>query len=124
MLLRASDSLSSCSQSSDQGLSYYQAVFGRVLSCRTLSSQFSEGFAALHFEWSYLNWWLLLALMAGVLLKWWLLRRASHATVAWRRRLTLGAVSLLAYFLLLAVAMWRIDRPENCAPSRVPTDLA
>ena len=98
---------------STQGLGYYQAVFGRVLSWRTLSSQFSEGFAALHFEWSYLNWWLLLALMAGVLLKWWLLRRAGHATVAWRRRLTLGAVSLLAYFLLLAVAMWRIDRPEK-----------
>jgi phosphoglycerol transferase MdoB-like AlkP superfamily enzyme len=96
-----------------QGLSYYQAVFGRVLSWQTLSLQFAEGLASLRFEWSYLDWRLLAALLAGLLLKGWLLRRAGAATVSWRWRLTLGVVSLLAYALLLAVAMWRIDRPEK-----------
>lgn len=99
---------------SSQGLSYYRTVFGRVLSWRTLSLQFSEGFASLHFEWSYLDWWLLTALLVGSLLKWRLLRRAGAAAVSRRRRrLALGAAALLAYALLLAVAMWRIDRPEK-----------
>lgn len=97
-----------------QGLSYYQAVFGRVLSWKTLAGQFSEGFEALRFEWSYLNWWLLLALLLGLLLKWRVLRRTAAAPGPPRRsRLALGAAALLVYALLLAVAMWRIDRPEK-----------
>ncbi len=97
---------------SSQGLSYYQAVFGRVLSWQTLAGQFAEGREALRFEWSYLNWWLLLALLLGLLLKWRLLRRVAPVTPP-RRRLALGVAALLVYASLLALAMWRIDRPEK-----------
>lgn len=108
-----------------QGLSYYQAVFGRVLSWKTLTGQFAEGLEALRFDWSYLNWWLLLAMLAVLMVKWRLLRLADVSqpvqresisaadAPACRRRLALGAAALLLYALLLAVAMWRIDRPEK-----------
>ncbi|MDD5705478.1 MAG: LTA synthase family protein [Kiritimatiellae bacterium] len=154
-----------------QGLSYYQEVFGRVLSWKTLTGQFAEGLEVLRFDGSCLNWWLLLAMLAVLLLKWRLLKladvskpvkRASSSagtkttallnflrhnrrfpaarahkppntepqnvevktackglnTVAadapaYRRRLALGAASLLLYALLLTVAMLRIDRPDK-----------
>lgn len=98
-----------------QGAGYYRAMFGRVLTWRTLQGQFAEGLEAVRLEWSYVNWTLLALLAGAFFLKLRLLGRARSPGGGPRRRerLAIGGLALLGYGLLLGVAMRKIDRPEK-----------
>lgn len=92
---------------------YYFSVFARALSWTTLRAQSAEGLQGAGFDPSYVNWPILLTMLALAGLKILLLCRTRLPRRSRKRRMTLGSLALLAYLAALGVVAWQIDSPRK-----------
>jgi len=88
---------------------YYKAVFGRALTLTTIQAQWAEGLAGARFDWAYVNKLLLLAMLAVLAFKIWLLARARLDGLRHRTLYGIGITAWTGYVLLAVLAMGRID---------------
>lgn len=88
---------------------YYKAVFGRALTLTTIQAQWAEGLIGARFDWVYVNKLLLLAMLAALAFKIWLLTRARLENLSRRTRCGVGSAAWAGYFLLAVLAMGWID---------------
>jgi phosphoglycerol transferase MdoB-like AlkP superfamily enzyme len=92
---------------------YYEAVFGRALTLTTIQAQWVEGIAGARFDWAYVNAPLLLAMLAALVFKIWLLSRVQRSVCRREALRWTWAAAWAGYFLLATLAMGWIDPPRK-----------
>jgi len=80
-----------------QSAGYYFEVFGRAMTWTTLRAQSSEGLEGAGFDWSYINWPVLVGTLVLLGVELWVLYRGRVRLGRRGARVTVGAVALVGY---------------------------